>query len=104
MFEKHARRISFIDYKDAKNSPARQDIKLGNGRVLPAGSANAAFFNSIYDLGEGEIDFRPLHRALKQVGFQGWICPDLDFVRVSARDSFTRCMRYIVENLEPIYR
>jgi len=57
LFAKHADRISFTDYKDARNTPARQDIRLGNGRVLPAGLAAATFFSSIYDLGEGEIDF-----------------------------------------------
>lgn len=103
LFDRYAARMSFIDYKDARNTPARQDIRLGNGRVLPAGSASAAFFNSIYDLGEGEIDFRPLHRALKRARFKGWICPDLDYVRVSPRDSFARCMKYVREKLEPIY-
>ena len=103
VFQRHASRITFIDYKDARNTPAREDIRLENGRVLQAGSASATFFNSIYDLGEGEIDFRPLHRVLKKVRFRGWICPDLDYVRISPRDSFGRCMRYIREKLEPIY-
>jgi len=103
LFERHAHRISFMDYKDARNTPARQDIKLGNGSVLPAGSASATFFNSISDLGEGAIEFRPLHSEWKRVGFKGWICPDLDYVRVSPRDSFARCMKYIREKLEPIY-
>ncbi len=103
VFQKHATRITFIDYKDARNTPARQDIRLPNGRVLPAGSASATFFNSIYDLGDGEIDFRPLHRILKKVRFKGWICPDLDYVRVGPRESFSRCMKYIREKLEPIY-
>jgi sugar phosphate isomerase/epimerase len=103
LFEKHASRISFIDYKDARLTPARQDIKLQNGRVLQAGTALATFFGSIYDLGDGEIDFRPLHRFLKRVRFKGWICPDLDYVRVSPRESFRRSMKYIREKLEPVY-
>lgn len=104
VFEKHARRISFIDYKDARNTFARQDIQLGNGRVLKGGSALASFFNSIYDLGDGELDFPALHRILKRVRFQGWICPDLDYVRVSPRHSFQRSMDYVRQKLEPIYR
>ena len=99
----HAGRITFIDYKDARNTPLRQDIRLGNGRVLPAGSSLATFFNSIYDLGDGEIDFVPLHRVLKRARFQGWICPDLDYVRMGARHSFERCRAYIRQKLEPIY-
>ena len=29
----------------------------------------------------GEIDFPACHRALKSIGFKGWICVDLDTAR-----------------------
>ncbi len=103
VFEHHASRITFIDYKDARNTPAAQDIRLGNGRVLQAGSSLATFFNSIYDLGDGEIDFVPLHHVLKRSRFRGWICPDLDHVRAGPRRSFERCRAYIRRKLEPVY-
>ncbi len=92
-----------MDYKDAKNTFAGKDITLQNGTVLKAGSAAATFMNSIYDLGDGEIDFPRLTRILKRRKYKGWICVDLDYVRVSARDSFARSMRYIREKLNPIY-
>ena len=85
-----------MDYKDARNTPARQDIALPNGRT------SATFMNSIYDLGDGEIDFLRLTRILKRRKYKGWICVDLDYVRVSPRDSFGRCMKYVREKLEPI--
>jgi len=103
LFEKYSDRIIFMDYKDAKNSPAKADIALPNGRTLKAGSANAHFMNSIYDLGDGEIDFPRLTRILRRRKYKGWICVDLDYVRVSARESFGRCTKYIREKLEPIY-
>ena len=103
VFERHVPRITFIDYKDARNTPATQDIRLGNGRVLQAGSSLATFFNSIFDLGDGEIDFVSLHRVLKRSRFQGWICPDLDHVRAGPRRSFERCRAYIRGELEPVY-
>lgn len=103
LFDKYADRITFIDYKDGKNTPAKQDIQLTNGRLLKAGSATATFFNSIYDLGDGEVDFPALHRSLKRVQFKGWICPDLDYTRVSLRHSLDRSMKYVRAKLEPIY-
>ncbi|HYM12852.1 MAG TPA: TIM barrel protein [Bryobacterales bacterium] len=103
LFEKYSDRLIFMDYKDAKNTPATEDIHLPRGSVLKAGSASAAFMNSIYDLGDGEIDFPHLTRILKRRHFKGWICVDLDYVRVSARDSFGRSMKYIREKLDPIY-
>ncbi len=103
LFEKYADRLIFMDYKDAKNTPADKDITYQNGQVVKAGSANATFMNSIYDLGDGEIDFPHLTRILKRRRYKGWICVDLDYVRVSARDSFGRSMKYIRQKLDPIY-
>ena len=92
MFERYKHRITFMDYKDAKwTEPADPKIK------------NAKFFASIYDLGDGEIDFPACHRILKQVKYKGWNCVDLDVARNGPLDSFQRCGRYIVEKLEPIY-
>jgi inosose dehydratase len=92
MFERYKHRITFMDYKDAKwTEPSDPKIK------------NAKFFASIYDLGGGEIDFPACHRVLKQVGYKGWNCVDLDVARNGPLESFQRCGRYIVEKLEPIY-
>ena len=103
LFEKYGDRLILMDYKDSRNTPATKDILLPSGRTLKAGSANATFMNSVYDLGDGEVDFPRLHHILKRRKFKGWICVDLDYVRLSARDSFGRCMKYVREKLEPIY-
>ncbi|MBI3665162.1 MAG: TIM barrel protein [Acidobacteria bacterium] len=103
LFERYADRIIFADFKDAKLTPAARDLVLPNGNTLKAGSAGATFMNSIYDLGDGEIDFPRLTRILKRRSYKGWICVDLDYVRSSPRDSFGRSMKYIRGKLEPIY-
>jgi sugar phosphate isomerase/epimerase len=103
LFEKHNKRLIFMDYKDAKRTPARGDIRLGNGRVLKANTASATFMNSIYDLGDGEINFPKLHRILKKRKYKGWICVDLDHVRDGPRHSFGRSMEYVKKDLERIY-
>ena len=103
LYQKYNKRLNFMDYKDARITPARQDIRLASGRVLDANTPSATFMNSIYDLGEGEIDFPSLHRTLKKRKYKGWICVDLDHVRVSPRDSFGRSMKYVRERLERIY-
>src|SRR5277367_4959422 len=92
MFERYKHRITFMDYKDAKWTEP-PDPKVKNGK----------FFASIYDLGDGEIDFPSCHRILKEVKYKGWNCVDLDVARNGPLDSFQRSGRYIVEKLEPIY-
>ena len=80
------------------------DLVLPNGRTHPKDSKGARFFESIYDLGDGEIDFPACHRVLREVAFKGWNCVDLDRARLGPRASYERSGAYIVSKLEPIYR
>jgi inosose dehydratase len=101
--EKYKRRIIFADYKDAKWTTPAADVVLDNGKALPGDSGEAKFLSSIYDLGDGEIDFPACHGVLKSVDYKGWLCVDLDTARKGPRASYQRCGEYIVNKLEPIY-
>ena len=103
MFQKYKSRLMFMDYKDARWTTPAADVHLENGRVLPKDGKEAKFFSSIYDLGDGDIDFPACHRVLKEIKFQGWICVDLDTARQGPRTSYERSGAYIVKKLEPIY-
>jgi inosose dehydratase len=103
IFQKHKHRLMFMDYKDAKWTTPAADVTLPNGKVHPKDSRSARFFESIYDLGDGEIDFPACHRILKEIQFKGWNCVDLDRTRKGPRTSYERCGAYIVKRLEPIY-
>jgi sugar phosphate isomerase/epimerase len=103
VFRKHQRRLMFADYKDARWTTPADDYVQANGRRHAKDSRSARFFSSIYDLGDGEIDFPALHRILRQVNFASWICVDLDTAREGPRRSYERCGSYVVSKLEPIY-
>jgi inosose dehydratase len=103
MFEKYKNRLIFMDYKDARWTTPKADLTLPNGVVEKKDSSEAKFFESVYDLGDGDIDFPACHRILKQMGYKGWICVDLDRTRNGPLASYQRCGRYIVSRLEPIY-
>ena len=79
------------------------DLTLDNGITHRKDSKSAKFFSSIYDLGDGEINFPACHRILKEIRFRGWICVDLDTARNGPRASYEHCGDYIVKKLEPIY-
>lgn len=87
--EKYKDRLMMADYKDAKRP----------GSVGP-GSFDR---NSIFDLGDVEIDFPGCHRVLKTISFEGWLVVDLDIARQGPRVSYERCGQYVVSKLEPIY-
>jgi inosose dehydratase len=86
ILDKHKQRITFLDYKDARRADLKKDFR-----------------SSIYDLGDGEIDFPSCHRVLKSMAYRGWICVDLDIARNGPRTSYERCGEYVVRTLEPIY-
>ena len=90
--------------KDAKWTTPAADLVLTNGKTHAKDSKDAKFFNSIYDLGDGEVDFPGCHRVLKEMSFKGWICVDLDAARKGPRASYERSGEYVVSKLEPIYK
>jgi len=86
--DRYKDRLMLADYKDAKRPPGQGD------------SFDRA---TIYDLGDGDIDFPACHRVLKSIAFQGWLIVDLDVARAGPRASYQRCAKYVVEKLEPVY-
>lgn len=103
MFDRYKHRLVFMDYKDARWTAPQADVVLPNGEVLKKNSFDAKFFDSIYDLGDGNIDFPACHRILRQIHYEGWICVDLDRTRKGPLASFRHCGHYIVNRLQPIY-
>jgi sugar phosphate isomerase/epimerase len=102
-FQKYKNRLIFMDYKDARWTAPTADLVLPNGKVHKKDSSEAKFFESIYDLGDGDIDFPACHRILKEINYKGWNCVDLDRTRKGPRASYEHCDQYIVNRLEPIY-
>ncbi len=102
-FQKYKNRLIFMDYKDARWTTPKTDLVLPNGKIHKKDSSEAKFFESIYDLGDGDIDFPACHRILREINYKGWNCVDLDRTRKGPRASYEHCDQYIVSRLEPIY-
>jgi inosose dehydratase len=87
--EKHKARLMLADYKDAK--------RLANAKP------DTFDRESIFDLGDGEIDFPGCHRVLKSIDFKGWLIVDLDIARQGPRVSYERSGDYVVNKLESVH-
>jgi sugar phosphate isomerase/epimerase len=96
IFKRYIHRIYFMDYKDSKWTQPTKDWVTPTGKVLPMDSPAARFFDSIYDLGDGQVDFPGCHRVLKSVNYRGWICVDLDTARRGPLADYYRCGNYVV--------
>jgi sugar phosphate isomerase/epimerase len=86
--ERYKDRLMLADYKDARK---------------PANQGDAFDRNTIFDLGDGDIDFAGCHRVLKSMAFQGWLIVDLDIARQGPLASYQRSGSYVVDKLEPVY-
>ena len=87
--ETYKHRLMLADYKDAKRAPDARPDTFDR--------------NTIFDLGDGEIDFKGCHRVLKSITFKGWLIVDLDIARRGPLTSYRDSGDYVVEQLEPIY-
>jgi sugar phosphate isomerase/epimerase len=103
-FRKSIDRIVYTDFKDATRSPSREDYVAPNGQRIAGTSHEGQFFNSIQDLGRGEIDFAALLRMLAAQKYRGWINNDLDTIRGSTMECWRVSMNYITSVLDPIYQ
>jgi sugar phosphate isomerase/epimerase len=103
LFDRYAQRLICMDFIDGKYEFQREQMRLANGKVEQPGSQNGTFMLSNRDLGDGEIDFPHLMRALKRVDYKGWIVVDDHYTPLGPRQDFTRSMKYIREKLLPIY-
>jgi sugar phosphate isomerase/epimerase len=86
--ERYKDRLMLADYKDAKK---------------PTNQGDTFDKDTIFDLGDGDIDFPACHRVLKSMAYQGWLIVDLDIARQGPLPSYRRCGSYVVDKLEPVY-
>ena len=103
LFRKYAHRLIFFDLVDARYEYQTQEMRLPNGKIEEAGSQNGTFMLSNRDYGDGEVDLQGIMRIIKAFNYKGWINIDHHYARISPRSSFERCMKYVRENLDPIY-
>jgi inosose dehydratase len=103
-YKKSIDRIVYTDFKDATRHPVSDDYVAPNGERYAGDSHQGRFYNSVLELGRGEIDFVALHRMLAARKYRGWINHDLDTIRVSIPESWRVSMNYITTVLDPIYQ
>ena len=86
-YKKSIDRLVYTDFKDATRTPVTTDYLSPNGERFAGDSHQGKFFNSILELGRGEIDFVALMQMLKDRNYRGWINHDIDTIRVSIPES-----------------
>jgi inosose dehydratase len=103
-YRKSIDRLVYTDFKDATLIPVADDYLSPNGERFAGDSHQGKFFNSMLELGRGQIDFPALQKMLAERKYRGWINHDLDTIRVSCPESWRISMKYVTTVLDPIYQ
>lgn len=93
-----------MDFKDATRNPKKDDYKAPNGEHVAGDTPQGRYYNSMFELGKGTIDFPEIMRMMEPMNWRGWLIHDLDTIRTSCAESFRQSMAYIRRELDPIYK
>ncbi len=89
IIKKYADRVNFIHLKD---------IRDANIKSEGLASAGMEVYSSFCELGTGCVNFRAVFDILKDTGYDGPLCEELDQAPVSNRESAQKNYQYIVEH------
>jgi sugar phosphate isomerase/epimerase len=92
-----------MDFKDATRNPKTDDYQAPNGELVAGDTPQGRYYNSLFELGKGTIDFPEIMRMMVPLNWRGWLIHDLDTIRTSCAESFRQSMAYIRRELDPIY-
>ncbi|MBX3411713.1 MAG: sugar phosphate isomerase/epimerase [Pirellulales bacterium] len=92
-----------LDFKDATRHPKDHAYKAPNGEHFAGDTPQGRYYNSMFELGRGSIDFPEILRMMEPMNWRGWLIHDLDTIRTSCAESFRHSMSYIRRELDPIY-
>ena len=89
VIRKHAGRVNFTHLKDIKNSVVSSD---------GVSSAGVEVYSNFCELGKGCVDFREVFDILKNVGYSGPLCEELDVAPVSNYESAKNNYEFILNS------
>jgi inosose dehydratase len=96
-FQKYARRIGFIHFKDIDlNHP--WSVTASHGGPSTWSDTGAYHVDSKWrfvELGRGRIDFPALLAVVRAAGYDGWILDDFDYSAYPTREASTTLLRYL---------
>ncbi|MBI3986510.1 MAG: TIM barrel protein [Lentisphaerae bacterium] len=87
LFNTYAGRIRFVHLKDV-----RKTKEFGKNAD---GTKGFEVYGDFLEMGEGEVDFDGVFKALERVNYDGYLTVELDKTRTSNRDSAFKNMQYL---------
>jgi inosose dehydratase len=90
IFARYIDRIKFMHLKDFRKGTDVGSKGIGKGGV--------EVYSNFMELGEGNIDFAPVFKLLKDHHYDGYMTVELDITRTTNKDSAAISLNYIQKN------
>lgn len=87
--ERYKDRVRFTHFKDIKNANLFSEGIGANGVEV---------YSNFCELGKGNVDFRKVFDILKDAGYDGPLCEELDMAPVSNKESAKNNYEFLLEN------
>lgn len=84
ILDRYKERIKFIHLKDLKGALSDGGMEQG-----------IEVYTNFRELGEGDIDFKPIFAVLKGIPYDGYLCAELDKTRFTHKESARMNMEYL---------
>lgn len=89
VIEKYIDRVNFTHFKDIKGIEAKSDGMA---------SAGMEVYSNFCELGTGIVDFKSIFKMLKDFGYDGPLCEELDQAPISNEISAENNFKFLMEN------
>jgi len=86
------------EYIDRVNFTHLKDVKDANIQSDGYASAGMEVYSNFCELGKGSIDFKPIFELLKNHGYDGPLCEELDKAPISNEESAKNNYEFILKN------
>lgn len=89
VIKRYAHRINFTHFKDIQNADVASEGIADNGVEV---------YSNFCELGKGNVDFQTIFRIIKDAGYDGPLCEELDRPPVSNKASAKANYDFLLEN------
>ncbi len=89
VIKRYAHRVNFTHFKDIKNADVASEGIAANGVEV---------YSNFCELGKGSVDFAGVFAVLKEAGYDGPLCEELDMAPVSNKESAKNNYDFLLNN------
>ena len=95
IFKKYIKRIKFLHLKDIMKNT---QVNIVNENI----DKGFEVYSDFLELGKGNVDFKPIFDLLSDIGYDGYMCAELDNSRFGNKESAEMNLKYLRKHFDDL--